>query len=62
MPGVKNTGHAYLLELFTVVSALFTEYQNSTPFQRYDQFDFGGLDFYRVNIRVTFGDFFTIFA
>ena len=41
---------------------LFTECQNSTPFRRYDQFNFWGFDFYIGKRRVIFGDFFTIFA
>ena len=45
-----------------MVSKLFTECQNSTQFQRYDQFNFWGLAFYIGNRRVIFGDFFTIFA
>merc|ERR1712208_206108 len=44
------------------VSTLFTECQNSTPFRRYDQFNFRGLDFYIGNRGVIFGNFFTIFA
>ena len=41
---------------------LFTECQNSTPFRRYDQFNFWGFDFYIGKRGVIFGDFFTIFA
>ena len=44
--GVKKTCQAYFEELIAVVSTLFTECQNSTPFQRYDQFNFEGLDFH----------------
>ena len=44
-----------------MVSTLFTEYQNSTPFRRYDQFNFRGFDFYIGKRRVISGDFFTIF-
>ena len=45
-----------------MVSTLFTECQNSTPFRRYDQFNFRGFDFYIGKRGVIFGDFFTIFA
>ena len=41
---------------------LFTECQNSTPFRRYDQFNFRDFDFYIGKRGVSFGDFFTIFA
>ena len=41
---------------------LFTECHNSIWFQRYEQFDFGGLVFYIGNRVVIFGDFSTIFA
>ena len=40
--GVKKTCQAYFEELFAVLSTLFTEYQNSTPFRRYDRFNFRG--------------------
>ena len=45
-----------------MVITLFTECQNSTPFRRYDQFNFRGFDFYIGKRGVIFGDFFTIFA
>ena len=45
-----------------MVSTLFTEYQNSTRFRRYDLFNFRGLDFYIGNKGVIFGDFFTLFV
>ena len=45
-----------------MVSTLFTECQNSTPFRSYDQFNFRGFDFYIGKKGVIFGDFFTIFA
>ena len=45
-----------------MVSTLFTECPNSTPFRRYDQFNFRGLDFYIGNRKVIFGNFFTILA
>ena len=45
-----------------MVSTLFTECQNLTPFRRYDQFNFRGFDFYIGKIGVIFEDFFTIFA
>ena len=60
--GVKKTCQAYFEELIAVVSTLFTECQNSTPFRRYDQFNFRGFDFYIGKRGVIFGDFFTIFA
>ena len=44
-PGVKKLCQAYFEELIAVVSTLFTECQNSTPFRRYDQFNFRGFDF-----------------
>ena len=46
---VKKTCHAYFVELITVVPTLFTECQNSTRFERYDQFNFWGLHFYIGN-------------
>ena len=57
---VKKTCQAYFVEFIAVISTLFTECQNST--RRYDQFNFGGLDFYIVQKRETFWWFFTIFA
>ena len=60
--GVKKSCQAYLVEIIAVVSTLYTEYQNSIPFQRYDQFNFWSLDFYVGNKGIIFGDFFTIFA
>ena len=45
-----------------VVSTLFTEYQNSTPFRRYDQFNLQDFNFYLGKRGVIFEDFFTIFA
>ena len=59
--GVKKTCQAYFKELIAVVSTLFMECQNSTPFQRYDQFNFRGFEFYIGKRGVIFGDFFTIF-
>ena len=60
--GVKKTCRAYFDELIAVVSTLFTECQNSTPFRRYDQFNFRGFDFYIGKRGVIFCDLFTIFA
>ena len=60
-PGSK-TCQVYFVELIAVLSTLLTECQNSTRFQRYDQFNFRGLDFYIGNRGVTFDDFFTIFV
>ena len=62
VPGVKKPCQAYFEELIAVVSALFTEYQNSTSFRRYDRLNFRGFDFYIGKRGVIFGDFFTIFA
>ena len=45
-----------------MVSTLFTEWQNSTPFWKYDQLNFQGFDFYIGKRGIIFGDFFTIFA
>ena len=42
----KKACQACFEELIDVVSMLFTECQNSTPFRRYDQFNFWGFDFY----------------
>ena len=42
-----------------MVSTLFTECQNSTPFCRFDQFNFRGFDFYIGKRGVFSGDFFT---
>ena len=45
-----------------MVSTLFTESQNLTLFQRYNQLNFLGFDFYIGKRGVIFGDFFTISA
>ena len=58
----SKTCQAYFRELIAVISTLFTECHNLTPFRRYGQFNFRGLDFYIENIGVIFGDFFNIFA
>ena len=47
--GVKMTCQTYFVELTAVVSTLFTVFQNSTRFRRYDQFNFRGFDFYIGN-------------
>ena len=58
---MKKNCDAYFVDLIALVSTLFTEYQNSTPFRRYAQFNIWVLEFYIVNVGVIFGDFFTIF-
>ena len=60
--GSSHLSQSYFVEVIAVVSMLFMEWQNSTLFLRYYQFNFWGLDFYIVNIGVVFSDFFTIFA
>ena len=62
MSGVKIASQAYFKEPIAVVSALFTECQNSTRFRRYDLFNFRCLDFYIGNKGVIFVDFSTTFA
>ena len=58
----KRIFQAYFVELIAGVLTLFTDCQNSTWFQKYDQFNFQGPDIYIGNRGVIFGTFFTIFA
>ena len=57
----QKTCQDYFVELIALASMLVREYQNSTRFRRYDQFNFWGLDFFIGNRLVIFCDFFTTF-